>query len=484
MDPRDEWTPQEPPRDFVDRVMAEVERAERPGGARGARDKSRVIRGSWRVAGTALALGVAAGVALALTARARNGAASHGEAVVAERTQMALGSRAVAVLEGGAHLAWTGDDVDQTAGDVFYRVEPGGAFRVHTPAGDVQVLGTCFRVRVASGTSEGSEAVVNGRDIKVGTVGAALAAAAIVSVYEGKVAVSHARESVTLTAGETARADGVGVRRASADGTPSVEASGSGSSTLMAANENLAEQVQDYKRRLDVIAAQKATTEEALADAQKKLAIAESDGQVTAPRNPYDLSRDDLKELAAKGEVHSRMPCMPSPDGSGAITANTLESEGLPASEAAPINAAIAQSSAQFWGTLEPLCAQALGGKTDLAQVLGPGACQSVVFEMAKKNEDTEEEIRQVSEILAGERPMPKNPSALGVVGQLIYQESGASKALEQSLAQSIGPDDAHAFVYGDKGCWSNSSWGAGPRKATPGTPVVTGTTSGAPLPP
>jgi hypothetical protein len=325
---------------------------------------------------------------------------------------------------------------------------------------------------------------VNGRDIKVGTVGAALAAAAIVSVYEGKVAVSHARESVTLTAGETARADGVGVRRASADGTPSVEASGSGSSTLMAANENLAEQVQDYKRRLDVIAAQKATTEKALADAQKKLAIAESDGQVTAPRNPYDLSQDDLKELAAKGEVHSRMPCMPSPDGSGAITANTLESEGLPASEAAPINAAIAQSSAQLWGTLEPLCAQALGGKTDLAQVLGPGACQSVVFEMAKKNEDTEEEIRQVSEILAGERPMPKNPSALGVVGQLIYQESGASKALEQSLAQSIGPDDAHAFVYGEKGCWSNSSWGAGPRKATPGTPVVTGTTSGAPLPP
>jgi hypothetical protein len=484
MDPHDEWTPQEPPRDFADRVMAEVDRAQRAP-ARVSRRGG--IRGSWRVAGTALALGVAAGVALALTARSRNGAASHGEAVVAERTQMALGPRAVAVLEGGAHVAWTGDDVSQTAGDVFYRVEPGGAFRVHTPAGDVQVQGTCFRVRVeANETSEGTEAVVNGRDIKVGTVGAALAAAAIVSVYEGKVAVSHARESVTLTAGETARADGAGVRRASADGTPSVEPSASGSSTLMAANENLAEQVQDYKRRLDAIAAQKATTEKALADAQKKLAIAESDGQVTAPKNPYDLSQDDLKELAAKGEVHSRMPCMPSPDGSGAVAASTLESEGLPASDAAPINAAIAQSTSQFWGTLEPLCAQALGGKTDLAQVLGPSACQSVVFEMAKKNEDTEEEIRQVSEILAGERPMPKNPCALGVVGQIIYQQSGASKALEQSLAQTIGPDDAHAFVYGDKGCWSNSSWGAGPRKATAGTPAVTGTgtTFGAPLPP
>jgi hypothetical protein len=483
MDPRDEWTPQEPPRDFVDRVMAEVDRTQRPSAGR---DERRVIRGSWRVAGTALALGVAAGVALAVSAH--HGGASHGEAVVAERTQMALGARAVAVLEGGAHVAWTGDDVDQTAGDVFYRVEPGGAFRVHTPAGDVQVLGTCFRVRVASVASVASEgtteAVVNGRDIKVGAIGAAVAAAAIVSVYEGKVAVSHARESVTLTAGETARADGVGVRRASADGTPSVEASASGSSTLMAANENLAEQVQDYKRRLDAIAAQKATTERALADAQKKLAIAESDGQVTAPKNPYDLSQDDLKDLAAKGEVHSRMPCL-SPDANGgSVSDGTLAADGLPASEAAPINAAVAQSTSQFWGTLQPLCAQALGGKSDIAQVLGPQACQSVVFEMAKKNEDTEEEIRQVSEILAGERPMPKNPSALGVVGQLIYQESGASKALEQSLAQSIGPDDAHAFVYGEHGCWSNSSWGAGPRKTTPGTPAVTGTTLGAPLPP
>jgi hypothetical protein len=475
MDPRDEWTPQEPPRDFVDRVMAEVDRAHRP------KAKGRVIRGSWRVAGTALGLGIAAGVALAVSAH--HGGSNHGEAVVAERTQMALGARAVAVLEGGAHVAWTGDDVDQTAGDVFYRVEPGGAFRVHTLAGDVQVLGTCFRVRVASG-GEGTEAVVNGRDIKVGAIGAAVATAAIVSVYEGKVALSHARESVTLTAGETARADGVGVRRASADGTPSVEASASGSSTLMAANENLAEQVQDYKRRLDAIAAQKALTEKALADAQKKLAIAESDGQVAAPKNPYDPSPEDLKDLAAKGEVHSRMPCLSTDGSGGTISDGTLAADGLPASEAAPINAAVAQSGSQFWGMLQPLCAQALGGKTDIAQVLGPQACQSVVFEMAKKNEDTEEEIRQVSEILAGERPMPKNPSALGVVGQLVYQESGASKALEQSLAQTIGPDDAHAFVYGEHGCWSNSSWGAGPRKATPGTPAVTGTTFGAPLPP
>jgi ferric-dicitrate binding protein FerR (iron transport regulator) len=468
MDPRDEWTPQEPPRDFVDRVMADVDRAQRRGVAG---DRGRVIRGSWRVAGTALALGVAAGVALAVSAH--RGAGNHGEAMVAERTQMSLGARAVAVLEGGAHVAWTGDDVDQTAGDVFYRVESGGAFRVHTPAGDVQVLGTCFRVRVASeGTTE---AVVNGRDIKVGTVGAALAAAAIVSVYEGKVAVSHARESVTLTAGETARADALGVRRASADGTPSVEASAGGSSTLMAANENLADQVQDYKRRLDAIAAQKAVTEKALADAQKKLAIAESDGQVSSPRNPYDLSQDDLKDLAAKGEVRARMPCISS--GETGVSVKNLEAEGLPPSDAAPINAAIAQSTTKLWGMLEPMCAQALGGKPDIAAVLGPSACQSVVFEMAKKNENTEEEIRTVAEILAGEKPMPKDPSALGQVGQLIYQESGASKALEQSLAQTIGPDDAHAFVYGDKGCWSNSSWGAGPRNPAPGTQVVTGAT-------
>ncbi len=469
-DERDEWSADEPSGDFADRVMARVE-----GEAHGAVVKAPPRRARF-VAGLAGGAALAASVALAIAWHGA-GAKDHGEAIVADRTQLALGARAIAVLEPGSHVSWKGDDVEQTAGDVFYRVEPGGAFRVHTPAGDVAVLGTCFRVRMNG--SERNEDHVNGRDIKAATVGAAITVAAIVSVYEGKVAVSHAKESVTLTAGESARSDGSGVHRASgASGE-----SGSAATTddpLVVANENLADQVRDYKRKLDAIEAQKGTTERQLAEAQKKLALADNDAQSGPPKNPNDLTQDDWKQLAANGEVRARIPCALSEEHALATPKN-LAAVGLPEGDLQPINAALTQSSQKMWGVLRPFCVKALDGNAAIADMLGQGTCQQLVFETANKHEDTAEELRQVAEIRAGERPMPKDIASLGVVGQITYAMSGESKALEQQLAQSIGPDDAHAFVYGEQGCWSNSTWSQGPRAPVPGKPVVTGagTTSG-----
>jgi hypothetical protein len=316
-----------------------------------------------------------------------------------------------------------------------------------------------------------TEGPVNGRDVKAGVVGAAMTAAALVSAYEGKVAVSHARDTVTLTAGESARTDGSGVRRA---GTDPVNVTTS-NDPLAAANENLADQVRDYKRQLEAIEAQKGTTERQLADAQKKLALADHDAQSGPPKNQFDLTQDDWKQLAANGEVRSRTPC-PASDENALATPQNLAAEGLPESEIQPINAALQQSSQKIWDMLRPLCAKALGGNASIADVLGQATCQSVVFEAAKKTEDTTEEMREVAEIRAGERPMPTDMASLGVVGQVLYTMSGESKTLEQQLAQAIGPDDARAFVYGDRGCWWSSNWSTGPRKPAPGTQAVTGT--------
>ena len=117
------------------------------------------------------------------------------------------------MLEPGAHVKWNGDAIDQSGGDVFWRVEPGARFVVHTPAADVTVKGTCFRVKVND-----EEDDMNGRDVKVGAVGAVLAATAFVGVYEGKVAVSHAGQSVDLVAGQSAEASAQGVKRVGASG--------------------------------------------------------------------------------------------------------------------------------------------------------------------------------------------------------------------------------------------------------------------------
>ena len=63
---------------------------------------------------------------------------------------------------------------------------------------------------------------------------------------------------------------------------------------------------------------------------------------------------------------------------------------------------------------------------------------------------------------------MPTDPTVLGSYGRMVYAMSGESKALEADIAQSIGPDDAHRFTFGEGGSWCQSTWGAGPRPELP----------------
>ena len=95
-----------------------------------ARASPRRARGVRILAGAGLAF--AAGSAIAIGMHAMR-APDHGDVLATKRIEVHLGNRAIAVLERGAHVSWTGDQVSQPAGDVFYRVEPGRAFDVHTP---------------------------------------------------------------------------------------------------------------------------------------------------------------------------------------------------------------------------------------------------------------------------------------------------------------------------------------------------------------
>jgi hypothetical protein len=460
MEPAD-WKAQEPPADFADRLMERVDAEIAPPIGAPSPARQRAARRFLYGGGLALA----ASVALVVGWHAAH-EPTRGEAIAADRAEVAMGSRAVAVLERGARVTWNGDDVTQTEGDVFYRVAPGGAFRVHAPGADVQVLGTCFRVRV-----ERAEDAVNGRDVKAGAIGAALGAAALVSVYEGKVAVSHASERVTLTAGESARADGTGVHheraRAASESAGTAASAQETEDPLLAANANLAASVHEYKQRLESIESEKKAIEKRLGEAQERLAAAENDGQVPVSRGDYDLSQDDWKQLAANGEVRARMPC--SAD-EWTLDAKSLTKMGLAPQDAQPIQEALKQVNAQAWSTVRPLCIKAVQGNAQIVDMLGMATCQQLVFQAGRQaKENTDEEMHEVAEIRAGMRPLPKNLDDLGSVGKMMYEMSGESSALEKSLAQSIGPDDAHRFVYGgDEGCWNNSTWAAGPRPKMP----------------
>ena len=154
---------------------------------------------------------LAAGVAVALHLRS---AGARGDVVADGRREVRVGTRAVAVLERAAHVTWEQGSVAQSAGDVFWRVEPGAQFVVHAPGADVTVKGTCFRVQVRE--DEDANAMKRSHAV----MGAAAAAVVVVSVYEGRVALSRDRTSVELSPGEQGQADRDGARRTGDVGEP------------------------------------------------------------------------------------------------------------------------------------------------------------------------------------------------------------------------------------------------------------------------
>jgi hypothetical protein len=231
----------------------------------------------------------------------------------------------------------------------------------------------------------------------------------------------------------------------------------------MAANANLAEQVQRYKERLEAIGAEKAATEKQLVLAQTKLAtIAGKDGSARF-RSEYDLSQEDLKKLAAEGTVKIQSPCidMKTYD----VPPSALASVGLPASDAQPIHDALWNAAMSKWSTVKALCARGLHGNLQLASDLGPEACAGLIEHMGHKDGgDLQEQTRVAAEIRAGLVPMPPDPASLGVYTQLLLAQISEAQQIEEQLTKSIGPDDAQAFLYGGAGCWEHFSKSGGPR--------------------
>ena len=438
------WTPEEPPKDFAEKVMARV-MAERPAAKR---------RRPWRLGVIAAgAVSVAAAVAIFVTPT------PHGEAIAKDRLEVSIGSRARAVLEPGAEVKWNGDDVEQPHGDVFYRVEPGARFVVHTPAGDVEVKGTCFAVRVRG------EDAMNKRDLKSGVIGAGITALAFVSVYEGKVAVSHASEHADVAAGESAQVGagnthtlgGLSEAEKAADA-----AAAANGDAVAQANDNLLAQVSEYRQRLELIAAQKSTLEDKLKTTEAKLAAGDSGAGRSKPE--YDLSPDDWKELAKNGEVKYRMPCF-SKEGWD-FPADKLNALGLAPQDAPVLKDAYQKSYDRVWAQVRPLCAQALGTTADVVDKIGPSTCMHLVYDVAQNQNaaSAKEAHTQAAEIRAGVLPEPPADKQHPIL-KMFLAATDANKAFEQDLAKSLGPEEAYRLANAEGMCTQRSSWGGGVKR-------------------
>jgi ferric-dicitrate binding protein FerR (iron transport regulator) len=466
------WDADEPPPGFADRVVRKAlsegqgeatatPRAEGSAGSAGAgvepAKAPRPLARRRTFAAVVTSLALAAGALFWVTSRPP---ASGEISADTERTEVRIGDRAVAVLEPGARLSFRGGTVDQTKGNVFYRVEPGGGFRVHTAAGDVDVTGTCFRVDVkASGRSDEMQA----RDVKMGALGAALALGMSVAVYEGKVAVSHAQERVTLKAGESADvsdADGVVVTSAKLG---AAGAAGSQDAPLEEANKSLVVTVSDMKKRLETIESQKKDLEQKLSQAEEKLK-AEQKGADGAPaKNDFDLSQDDLVALAKEGTLKYRVPC--SKQAGYKPDADVVNKLGLAPQDADTIANAYKKVAEWREKNMRPICQEVLG-RSELTDKMSVDSCMHLVSDfLSETDPKARTEAQQLAvDIRAGLKTPPAGEK-MPPLTRMMLASTQQIKVFEEELAKSFGPDEAHRITYADGLCMGHSTWGGGKKK-------------------
>jgi ferric-dicitrate binding protein FerR (iron transport regulator) len=395
-------------------------------------------RRAWPVAVAALTAACAIAVAVWV---ARRPAPSEGRLVTAERVTVGLGGRGVAVAEAGAEMVWTIDRggaarVEQAAGSVFYRVEPGGRFVVETPAGAVTVRGTCFRVEVDAMR-------VSGKNLAAAAVGAALSAAIVVTVYEGRVLLANPHGEVELQAGERALARSAGApMRQGAELAPAP--AGASRDELVLRNRELVVELGRVRERT-------ARLEEEIDSLRA--------GQAAPVPSPVDPAPDELLAWAEKCEIH-----LDSPNVYGATPRRIRDAEaaewGLAPAEREAIDAAVARLHERARVEMREIYLAATGNAAG-ADELTADSMMSEVMAKAAAGEGVRARMRMARE-RAGLAEAPE------VAAQPAYERALRLMArmgndLEAELAAALTPERARqlrkhhggwpGLRYNDSGC-------------------------------
>jgi hypothetical protein len=407
------WPAEQPPDGFADRVLAatRAEPVRAPGRARRA----------W-LPGAAL-LGAAA--LLAVFVRPST-PVMMGERITATRETISLGARAIAVAEPDSALGWrvdgAGAHVEQRAGNVFYRVERGGRFVVRTPAGDVEVRGTCFRVEVEPMT----------KSLVQFAAGAAAATAVLVTVYEGKVLLANEQGQTALAAGEQARA----VRG---------EAPSPANAADAARNQALAAAPTDGASREELLRRDQQQRSE-LARLRARVSELEqpSGGAASTDSKDHekylDPSKEDLKKLADECKLKWDAPSIDT--NPTTVSDRTVNELGLSDAERTAVNQVTADENTRVTQQLRQLYLEVTGDKTG-ADSLGPRALESEI--VAKSPDGEMQQIyARLSRERAGLQAAPANPSGESPAERMTRLLTGLGDQYERDLANAIGADRAH----------------------------------------
>ncbi|HUQ02773.1 MAG TPA: hypothetical protein VM261_09780 [Kofleriaceae bacterium] len=441
LDQLQRWQPPGPPAGFADRL--DVAAMAAGGGAPGPR------RARWPlVVGVAAALASAAAIAYVAWPSAH----APANVMVASRAfeareSVELGGRGVAVAEAGAAFGWRKDGdaltVRQESGDIFYRVDrsAGAPFVVTTPAGEIRVTGTCFRVEVIP--MKPSKASVLGA-----AAGAAIATAAVVTVYEGKVLVASPSGKAEVKAGEKVTLDGAPPLPSLVAGRPvAIEIPAEPSANIT--REDLLVRDKAQREQIAALSTRLEDLEGAIAGGGGVLRRkgGPGHGEIEDWLNP---SKDELLALAKECGVKLDIP--PVMRGTGLrFGPEQAEAMGLTAEELAQVNQALADLKKSWELRVRGWYVEATGDSAGADQLSADSMAQEI---QDKAGPDEPSALqKRISHERAGLLPTPTDLSRTSPYERYFRAFANLGEEAEQLLAAKIGPEKAHK-VRAEEGGW------------------------------
>ena len=462
---RTNWTTAEPSADFASSV-AEVWRRER---------RSSPVVGPRRLASArwAIAATLAAALLIVVWGPWRDAfTPASGEQRFVERKSVSLSERAVAVGEAGAELHWQIDgagvgQVEQRTGTAFYRVNPGPRFEVSTPHGVVNVTGTCFQVEIKS--------MMNKSNATSAALGAVVAAAVTVTVYEGQVVLASDDAPVLLGPGEhaTMGAGAVGPAQSKAHSQtnlappPAEDASAPELAAyarkqsraierLQAIGEAQTAEVESLRKQLHDLGATPVGPRQANETGDEARAKACAKGGRTDGCSFVEPDQATLLEMARCGTVRSDSPSLLADNRSIEAPPNAREALGVTDAEYSELASAIERHRAESHAALRQLFVDAGGGSPEQALDV-PLKSLDGFIEGLLERDVLDDARRDLAHERAGLRD-PANPAALSVAERFARFQAERGNSFEAVVASVLGPERARMWRSKDNGWSGNTS--------------------------
>lgn len=364
---------------------------------------------------------------------------SSGTLTTQRLNTVAVGT-AVAVVQGQSTLSWQVDfwgraKVQQDAGKIFYRVEPGSEFVVYTPAGKVEVTGTCFQLEVLP---------MDKKTVASTGASALIAAAVVATVYEGEVIAVTASETQEITAGQVATLGPQGIRRHQLE-----PAAGSLPRTLKNAGSysngehspTAAEEVVGQLPNHPAVAQlllQKRQLEQKAQELQEQVAKLQ---KTSHSQKTYDLPKEELLAMAEKCEV--RWDWIVPDSAASAGLDKKAEELDLSEAERATMLQVLQTYNQDVSAEIRKLYTELTGDPN-----VGSMAMESMLWEAIDKTPKRESQrvYQSIARERAGLQPAPVETASMSAFERFFRLVHGAGDRLEQAMAEELGEETARAY--------------------------------------